>query len=200
MISKTVSLLSLRDQCDLLSIPRSSYYYESKGESTLNLDLMKHMDEHHLEHPTHGGLQMQDYLLGLGYHVNIKRVRRLMRLMDINVIWPKPILSKLGSAKYKYPYLLRKLKITHPNHVWQIDITYIPMKHGFMYLTAIIDVYSRSILGWNLSNTLDAVNSISVFKSAVEQYGAPKIMNSDQGSQYTSEEWVTAVKKHFLIS
>ncbi len=182
--------LSLRDQCDMLSVHRSGLYYTPKGEKEDNLELMRIMDEHYLKHPTEGVLRVQDFLFALGFVANHKRVRRLLRLMGIMAIYPKKNLSKLGMKKYIHPYLLKGLKIDHRNQVWAIDITYIPMKKGFLYLTAIIDVYSRYIVGWGLSNTLESEASLSVLKQAIREYGKPEIINSDQGSQFTCEEWI----------
>ena len=151
MLQPKLVQLSTRRQCDLLSISRSSLYYEPLGESDLNLKLMALMDKIHLEHPTFGVLRMQDELEEQGYKTNVKRIRRLKDLMGMQTIYPKRNLSKLGKAKYIHPYLLRNLTIDRVNQVWAIDITYIPMQRGFMYLTAVIDVYSRFIVGWQLS-------------------------------------------------
>lgn len=188
--------LSLRRQAKLLSICRSSLYVEPKGESELNIKLMEHIDKEHLKWPTKGVLQMTDYLHAQGYQVNEKRVRRLMRLMEINVIYPKRNLSKLGLAKYIKPYLLRDLAITSANQVWSIDITYIPMKKGFMYLSALIDVYSRYVVGWKLSNSLEAATQTDLVNECIESHGTPEIINSDQGSQYTSPLWEECLKNH----
>jgi len=182
--------LSTRKQCDILSIHRSGLYYKAKGEKQENLEVMRIMDEHYLKHPTEGVLRMQDFLFALGFVVNHKRVRRLLRLMGLMAIYPKKNLSKLGQKKYIHPYLLKGLKIDRPNQVWAIDITYIPMKNGFLYLTAIIDLYSRYIVGWGISNTLDADASLSVMKQAIKKHGKPEIINSDQGSQFTCEDWI----------
>jgi len=187
--------LSIRHQCDLLGINRSSIYYKPQGESDENLQIMRLIDEHHLVHPTYGVLQMQDYLITTGYQANHKRVRRLMGLMCINVIYPRRNLSKLGHAKYIRPYLLRGLKIVRPNQVWEIDITYIPMYKGFMYLVAIIDVYSRFVVAWDVFNSLDAENSLAVLIQAIDQYGKPEIINSDQGSQFTCALWTQYVEQ-----
>ena len=181
--------LSLRRQCELLEINRSNVYYKAVPESIENLYIMRLMDEYQLKHPTYGVLQMQDFLFTSGYTVNHKRVRRLLRLMGVMAIYPKRDLSKLGNAKYIYPYLLRGMEITKPNQVWEIDITYIPMAKGFMYLTAIIDVYSRFVVGWNISNNLDAENCLQVLINAIRENGKPGIVNSDQGSQFTSALW-----------
>ena len=171
--------LSIREQCGLLEIHRSGLYYKPAGESPENLKIMRLMDEHYLKHPTEGVLRMQDFLLSHDMTVNHKRIRRLLRLMGIMAIYPKKNLSKLGQAKYIRPYLLRNLSVIRPNHVWAIDITYIPMANGFMYLTAIIDLYSRYIVGWGLSNTLEAECSLSVLKQAIADHGKPEIINSD---------------------
>lgn len=187
--------LSIRKQCYLLSIHRSGLYYQPKGESAENLEIMRIMDEHYLKHPTEGVISMQDLLFALGFVVNHKRVRRLLRLMGLMAIYPKKNLSKLGLKKYIHPYLLKGLDIARPNQVWAIDITYIPMKNGFLYLTAIIDVYSRYIVGWGISNTLDADATLSVFKQAIRDHGKPEIINSDQGSQFTCDGWVSYLKE-----
>lgn len=188
-------VLSTRKQCELLSVHRSGLYYKPMGEKEENLKIMRAIDGHYLEHPTAGVLRVQDFLLGLGIVANHKRVRRLLRVMGIMAIYPKRNLSKLGLIKYIRPYLLKGLDIERPNQVWAIDITYIPMKNGFLYLTAIIDLYSRFIVGWGISNTLDAESSLSVMKQAVEEHGKPGIVNSDQGSQFTCEDWIGHMAK-----
>jgi putative transposase len=187
--------LSVRRQCDLLNLHRSGLYYKPKGEKPENLEIMRLMDEHYLKHPTEGVIRMQDFLLTMGFVVNHKRVRRLLRLMGLMAIYPKKNLSKLGMKKYIHPYLLKGMKINRPNQVWAIDITYIPMKNGFMYMTAIIDVYSRYIVGWGISNTLEAEASLEVLKQAIKDHGKPEIINSDQGSQFTCEDWVEYLKE-----
>jgi len=181
--------LNIRSQCNLIDMNRSNYYYQPRGESEENLHFMRMMDEFWIDHPTYGVLQMQDFLRGKEYWVNHKRVRRLLRKMGIMPIYPKKNLSKLGKTKYIRPYLLRNLSITRPNQVWAIDITYIPMEKGFMYLTAIIDLYSRYVVGWDLSNSLEAIHPLEVLKKAIQTHGAPEIINSDQGSQFTSAIW-----------
>jgi putative transposase len=188
--------LSIRKQCEILSLHRSSLYYSPCKEKQENLEIMRIMDEHYLKHPSEGVLRVQDLLFSLGFIVNHKRVRRLLRLMGLMAIYPKRNLSKLGLAKYIRPYLLKGLKIERPNQVWAIDITYIPMKNGFLYLTAIIDIYSRYIVGWGLSNTLDAEASLMVMKQAIKEHGQPEIINSDQGSQFTCDNWVDYITTH----
>lgn len=187
--------LSIRKQCDLVEICRSTVYYKAVGESQENLRIMRLMDEEFHEHPTHGVIQMQDFLFTLFFRVNHKRVRRLLRKMGIMALYPKRNLSKLGHAKYIRPYLLRGLEINRPNQVWEIDITYLPMARGFMFLTAIIDVYSRFVVAWDVFNSLDAENSLSVLKMAIALYGKPEIINSDQGSQFTCDLWTQYVEK-----
>lgn len=183
--------LSIRKQCEILSVNRSSLYYAPVGESEENLEIMRKIDEHYLNYPTEGVIRVQDFLFALGFVVNHKRVRRLLRLMGLMAIYPKRNLSKLGLSKYIRPYLLKGLKIERSNQAWAIDITYIPMKKGFLYLTAIIDLYSRYIVGWGISNTLEAEASLAVMKQAVKDYGKPEIINSDQGSQFTCKEWIS---------
>lgn len=195
LISKDEEL-SIQTQCDLLGISKSGLYYIPKGESEENLTMMELMDERHTYHPTHGVFQMQDYLFSLGFLVNHKRVRRLMQKARIHVHYPKRNLSKLGKAEFIYPYLLRGLEINRSNQVWEIDITYICMEKGFMYLTAIIDVYSRYIVGWGLHNSLHAENVIEVLDRAMAHNGKPEILNSDQGSQFTCERWVNKLNEH----
>jgi len=188
-------ILSIRNQCKLLTVHRSGIYYQPKEEKQQNLEIMRIMDEHYLKHPTEGVLRMRDLLFSLGFVVNHKRVRRLLRLMGLMAIYPKKNLSKLGLSKYIRPYLLKGIKIDRPNKAWAIDITYIPMKNGFLYLTAIIDLYSRYIVGWGISNTLAAEASFSVMQQAIKDHGKPEIINSDQGSQFTCEDWIEIMTK-----
>jgi putative transposase len=195
MVDNTAEM-SVRKQSELLSIHRSGLYFRPKEQSVLNLELMRLMDEHYLKHPAYGVLRMQDHLIDNGHQVNHKRVRRLMRVMGLEAIYPKRNLSALGSAKYIRPYLLRDLTIERPNHVWAMDITYIPMKNGSMYLTAIIDLYSRYVVNWGVSNSLEAAHCIEVLNGAVSKHGSPEIINSDQGSQFTSKDWIECVKGH----
>ena len=188
-------ILSIRCQCRLVSVTRGSFYYKPLGEREENLRIMRLMDEHYMNHPTEGVKRMRDFLLTLGILANHKRVRRLLRLMGLMAIYPKRNLSRPGAAKYIKPYLLKGLKIVRPNQVWAIDITYIPMPKGFLYLTAIIDVYSRYVVGWAISNTLDATCSLNVTKEAIRRHGKPEIINSDQGSQFTCHEWIEFLEK-----
>ncbi len=175
---------------------RTSLYYTAKQESAENIEIMTIMDKYYTDHPTAGVLTMKGVLKMAGYTVNEKRVRRLLREMGIQAIYPQRKLTKLGQAEYVHPYLLKGLKIDHANQVWSTDITYIPMRHGFMYLYAIIDVYSRYIVGWRLSNTLDKSNCTELLEECISRYGSPEIVNTDQGSQYTSKDWIGALGNH----
>ncbi len=190
--------LSVRTQCEILGVNRSGLYYNTVGETSENLNIMRLLDAHFMEHPTYGVIQMQDHLRDEGYCINEKRVRRLLRKMGIMAIYPQRNLSKLLHRKYIHPYLLRGLPIVRTNQVWAIDITYIPMAKGFMYLTAIIDIYSRYVVGWGLSNTLDADASIKVLNTAISNHGKPEIVNSDQGSQFTCERWISVLKDNVI--
>lgn len=188
--------LSLRKQAKLMEVNRSSFYFKPKGEKDENLELMRVMDRLFLSDPTLGVLGMQDELLDLGHKAGHQRIRRLLRKMSIEAIYPKKNLSKRGKAKYVRPYLLRGMKIEQPNQVWAIDITYIPMKKGFMYLTAIIDIYSRYIVGWQISNSLEKETQTEVLADALARHGKPEIINSDQGSQYTCAHWLDYLKEN----
>lgn len=186
--------ISIRHQCDLMSINRSTYYYDKKGENSENLQIMDLMDKHIQEEPTAGVLTMQSMLLEHEIRASHGRIRRLMRKANIKAIYPRRSLTVRKSKDYIYPYLLKGLDISRVNQVWEIDITYIPMAKGFMYLTAIIDVYSRYIVAWNVSNSLDASEVLKVVKEGISVHGTPEILNSDQGSQFTCKEYVEYLK------
>lgn len=174
----------------MLSIHRSGFYYKPLGESDLNLKLMQLIDVYFLEHPHSGALTLCAWLcLTGGFSVNVKRIRRLMRLMGLMAVYPGKKLSIGNKAHKIYPYLLRGLKIDRVNQVWQTDITYIPMRKGFMYMMAVIDVKSRYILNWGVSNTMDAGWCTEVLKETISLHGKPEIVNTDQGSQFTSAEF-----------
>ena len=179
--------LSINKQCEVLQIHRSGLYYQPNGESQHNLDLMLEIDKIHLKWPYYGTRRMTAELQNMGYVVGRKLIRRLMRLMGIEVIYPRQNTSQPNKDHKIYPYLLRGLKIDHINQVWQTDITYIPMKRGFMYLMAVIDVHSRYVLNWSISNSMEAAWCTQVVQQAIEKYGNPEIFNTDQGSQFTSE-------------
>lgn len=189
MVDPSDPKLSILQQCILLGLARSSFYYKPVGESEYNLEIMRTIDEIYLECPFYGVKRMVAELRRRGYPVNVKRVRRLMRLMGIEPLYPHPRTTVAAPENKKYPYLLRGLAIDHPNQVWGMDITYIPMRHGFMYLAAIIDVFSRRIMGWGLSNTMEAEWCAEIAEEAF-RHGRPEIFNTDQGSQFTSEVFI----------
>jgi putative transposase len=187
--------LSMRRQCQLLGVNRSSLYYVPQGESAENLELMRLIDIKHLKSPFYGTRRMMKHLRRNGYpKVGRIRVRRLMRLMGIEAIYPKRKLSIRNEEHEIYPYLLRGLEINRPNQVWATDITYIRMRHGFMYLVAIMDWYSRKVLSWRLSNTLDTRFCLEALQEALERYPHPEIFNMDQGCQFTSARFIDALK------
>lgn len=186
--------LSIVRQCKLLSVARSMHYYQPKKENDLNLELMKAVDAEHLKHPFKGVKSMTVWLnKDQGYQVNEKRIRRLYKILGIEGIAPKPNTSKPSKENRIYPYLLKNLKISRPNQVWAVDITYIPVKGGYLYLVAIIDLYSRFVVGWSLSNTMQAEWCKATLQEAIEAHGAPEILNTDQGSQFTSEVFTSFV-------
>lgn len=190
LIAPTHANLSIRQQCELLSINRSSLYYKEEEESNYNLLLMNLIDEEYTRHPFIGIIKMTKYLEDLGHKVNEKRVRRLTRLMGILAIYPrKKNPSKVNLEHKIYPYLLKDLVITRPNQVWSTDITYIKLMHGFVYLVAVLDWYSRFVLSWRVSNTLDTGFCIEALEEAIVLYGKADIFNTDQGSQFTSNDF-----------
>lgn len=190
--------LSVRRQCQLLGINRSSLYYQERPQNTtyqaLQEDLMKQIDKIHTQFPYMGSRKIVIKLKENGYNICRKTVRRLMQKMGIYAIYPKPNLSKRNSKEAVVPYLLRNYDARFPNQVWSIDIIYLPMNRSHMYLTAIIDWHSRKIVGHYLSDTLDASSVILAVKEAISQHGVPAIINSDQGSQFTSLEYKNVLK------
>jgi putative transposase len=187
------SALSISQQCELLGLSRSSYYYEPATENAENLSLMEKIDREYTAHPFLGSRRMTTWLCRKGHEVNRKRVQRLMRLMGLEAVYPKPRLS-LGRGGHKvYPYLLRNVAIERVNQVWSTDITYIPMPAGFMYLTAVMDWYSRFVLSWRLSNTLDVDFCLEALDEALSQ-GCPEVFNTDQGVQFTSTSYTSRLE------
>ena len=180
--------ISLSRQCQLLSLARSSFYYEPASESAENLLLMRLLDEQYTRTPFYGIPRMTAWLRAQGHLVNHKRVERLLRLMGLQAIYPKPHLSKPAPEHRVYPYLLREVKISRVNQVWSTDITYVRMRQGFLYLVAIMDWYSRYVLSWQLSNSLDTSFCLTALDEALER-GKPEIFNSDQGCQFTSRDF-----------
>lgn len=187
MIERNHPTLSLRHQCRILNLPRGRLYYQPAQESEENLNIMRIMDEEYTDHPFYGVKRMVAILRRMGYTVNPKRVRRLLRIMGLMAIYPK----KKGNYKHEkhlvYPYLLKDLIIDKVNQVWCSDITYIRLRQGFVYLVAVMDWYSRHVLSWRLSNSLDTSFCLEALEEALWNFGHPNIWNSDQGSQYTSE-------------
>jgi putative transposase len=195
MVDPDHARLSITRQCRLVSIARSSFYYESRGESPLNLRLMRLIDEQFLETPFFGSRQMKRWLHRQGYTVSRKRVRRLMRLLGLQAVFQRPRTSQPHPEHRIYPYLLRDLQITRPGHVWCADVTYIPLQRGFLYLVAVMDWASRKVLSWRLSNTLEASFCVEALEEAVERYGPPEIFNTDQGSQFTGIDFTEVLKE-----
>jgi len=187
MIDPRKEDLPVRRQCELLALSRSGVYRPQSATAARDLALMRRLDDLHLRLPFYGSRRMLFELNKEGCGVNRKHVQRLMRVMGIAALVPRPGTSKPAPGHKIYPYLLRGVAITQPNHVWAIDITYIPMAHGFLYLVAVIDWASRAVLAWRLSNTMETRFCIDALDEALARYGRPKIFNSDQGSQFTSE-------------
>lgn len=194
MIEPSHPTLSLRRQCELIGLPRASYYYEPAGESELNLRLMRLIDEQYLKTPFYGWPKMAAHLQRAGYAINPKRVRRLMRRMGIQAIYPQPKTTIASPQHTVYPYLLRGMTITRPNQVWSADITYVPIQHGFMYLVAVIDWFSRYVLAWRLSNTLAGRFCLDALQQALVR-GQPAIFNTDQGVQFTALPFTTCLEE-----
>lgn len=187
-------VISLRRQCELIGLPRSGYYREPKPESAENLELMKLIDEEYTRHPFFGTRQMRNYLKRKGYKINRKRVQRLMRLMGLASVAPKKRTTIPGDSHRIYPYLLRNLKISRPNQVWCSDITYVRLKGGFVYLTVVMDWYSRHVLSWEVSVTMDDGFCVSALERALRLHSCPEIFNTDQGSQYTGAAFTGVLK------
>lgn len=195
MVAPGTPGLSIVRQCELVSISRSSFYFTGRGESPLNLKLMRLIDEQFLATPFYGSRQMTRHLRRCGYSVGRKRVRRLMRVLGISAVYQAPKTSVKHPQHQVYPYLLRGLTIDRPNQVWCADITYIPMRRGFLYLVAIMDWHSRKVLSWRLSNTMDASFCVEALEEALDRFGPPEVLNTDQGSQFTSLEWIQTLKR-----
>lgn len=185
------SELSIRRKCELVGLNRSSYYYQKKPEKDENIELMREIDRIYMERPYFGSRRMVVVLRKKGYKVGRKRVRRLMRLMGIKVLYPRPKNTSKRRRDHKiYPYLLKDLEIKRANQVWCSDITYIPLERGYLYLTVVMDWYSRKILSWKLSRELKAYFCREALLEAIEKHGKPEIFNTDQGSQYTSGAFI----------
>lgn len=197
LIEPGLAGLSIAEQCSLLGVARSSIYYQPRGESPENLALMLEMDKLYTAHPYFGVERIQAHLPAPFTGVNTKRVRRLLRLMGIMAIYPPFNRQKTSMPNPEhevFPYLLRGLSIERPNQVWSTDITYVPMKDGFMYLCAVMDWFSRFVLSWTLSNTMEVGFCKEALEAALEKWGKPEIFNTDQGSQFTSRQFTQVLK------
>ena len=184
----------LTRQCQLLALSRSTFYYQAKQAPEGDLELMRLIDECHLERPFYGSRRIRDWLEDRGCTVNRKKIQRLMARMGLSALYPKRNLSRRNQAHKVYPYLLNGLIVARPNQVWAADVTYIPMAKGFLYLVAVIDWHSRKVLAWELSNSLDTQFCLEALEMALNKYGKPEIFNSDQGSQFTSEAFTARLK------
>ena len=195
MIDNNYRNLAISRQCDLLLINKSTYYYKAKGLTQRDLEIMKTIDEIYTEHPYFGARRMSKHLVPFGIVIGRKGVSRYYGIMAIEAIYPKTNLSKRNLAHKVYPYLLKGIEITKTNQVWSTDITYIRMAQGFVYLVAIIDWFSRYILSWKVSISLDSDFCIEALEEAIEQHGQPEIFNTDQGSQFTSNNFIGVLTK-----
>jgi len=195
MIDRTHPL-PISQQAKIVGISRGSVYYLPRPVSESDLELMHHIDRLHLEYPFAGSRMLRDLLKQDGYHVGRKHVATLMKRMGIEALYRKPRTTKPGAGHKIYPYLLRGLLINRPNQVWAMDITYIPMGRGFVYLAAVVDWYTRRVLSWNVSITMDAHFCLDAVEEAIDHYGTPEIMNTDQGSQFTSQAFTGLMKRH----
>jgi putative transposase len=195
MIASNHCALSVRRQCQLLGLDRSGLYYEPVPESAENLRLMSLLDRRYTDHPEEGVRRMCLYLRDVGFAANPKRVRRLLRQMGLEAFYPKPRLSIPDPAAGRYPYLLKGLEITHPDQVWCADITYIGLPNGFGYLVAIMDWFSRYVIAWEVSNSMESDFCVSALQRALSAGRIPKIHNTDQGSQFTSAPWLGLLER-----
>ena len=190
--------LSIKRQAELLEISRSTAYYESRPTSPEDLWLMRRIDELHLNYPFAGSRMLRDLLWQQGFEVGRRHIKTLMRKMGIEAIYRKPNTSKPAPGHKIYPYLLRDMEVTQPNQVWAMDITYIPMARGFLYLAAVVDWFSRRVLAWRLSISLDTSFCIEAVEEALSKNEKPKIFNTDQGSQFTSNAFVGMLEKNAI--
>lgn len=194
-IDKNDPQLSLNDQLDLSGVSKTAYYYEPVPETPENLLYMELIDREYTQHPFYGSRQMMAMLASQGHQVNRKRIVRLMKLMRLEAIYQKPNLSKSIDGHKKYPYLLKNVEIVRPNQVWGTDITYIPTKNGFLYPVAVLDIATRYVISWQLSNTMDVGFCAAALEEALK-VGKPEIFNSDQGSQFTSKDFTGILERH----
>lgn len=196
MIEEAFEELTVSKQCELLNISRSTYYYKAVEKiNDHDLKIMEIIDEIYTKHPYYGTRRMAKYLQFMGFGIGRKEVRHYYRIMGLEAIYPKKNLSKRNQAHKVYPYLLKDLKVEHSNQVWCADITYIRLKHGFVYLVAIMDWSSRYILSWKVSTTLESEFCVEGLEEAIEKFGKPEIFNTDQGVQFTSEKFVKKLQE-----
>jgi putative transposase len=188
--------LSVARQCALLSISRSGFYYQGVPESSENLAILRMLDEQYFKTPFYGVERLLVLLVVQGYSINRKRLRRLMKVQGWRTLYCAPRTTRTDPAAYKYPYLLKGISIERKSQAWEIDITYLPMKNGFMYLCAIIDIHMRFVVGWGISNSMTAEWCCDIVDCAIRQHGQPEILNSDQGSQFTSELYINLLKEN----
>ena len=188
--------LPVTRQCELLSLNRSTVYYQPKPASDEDLKLMRRIDEMHLERPFYGSRRIRDWLQAENHDINRKKVQRLMQQMGLQALYPKKGTSRPGKGHKIYPYLLKGVQINRTNQVWSTDITYLPMAKGFVYLVAIMDWYSRKVLSWRLSNTMDMAFCVEALEEAMARYGQPEIFNTDQGAQFTSDAFTGVLKQN----
>ena len=186
--------LAVTHQCELLALSRSSVYHRPAPVSQRDLEAMRLLDEAHLRYPFYGSRRLSDWLGGRGVKANRKRVRRLMRLMGLEALYPRPRTSRPGKGHKVYPYLLRDLTVERPNQVWAADICYLPMARGFLYLVAVMDWYSRKVLAWRLSNALNGDFCVEAVEDALAHFGSPEIFNTDQGAQFTGSAFTDVLK------
>jgi len=195
LIEPGLKEMSVVQQCDVLEIHRSGFYYTPRPMCEEDLRIMRLMDELHMEDPCRGTRRLADELEEKGVLIGRDKVRRLMQAMRIKAVYCVPRTTVADATKYKFPYLLRDLKIVRRNQVWAVDITYVPIRGGFMYMVAVIDLYSRYILNWSISNSMDAEWVVGMIKEAIALHGKPEIINSDQGCQFTSEAYTAMFRK-----
>lgn len=196
MIDPVGEELTIVEQCELLGTGRSSYYYQPLPESERNLRLMRLIDEQYMSTPFYGSRRMREVLIARGEIVNRKTIQRLMKVMGIEAMYPRPKTSIGNKEHYKYPHLLNDLDIYKPNQVWGTDITYIPTETGYLYLAAVLDLYSRYVLSWTLSDNMESDFCLEVLAKALKKGKKPEIFNSDQGAQYTSKAHTGLLQKH----
>lgn len=199
LIDQQSAELSIVKQCELLEVHRSGFYYQPKEESEENLKIMELLDKQYFKTPFYGCRKMTAWLQNQGFVVNRKRIKRLMKIINWQTIYREPRTTICAPGHKIYPYLLKDLKIDRKNQVWATDITYIPMEKGFMYLCAIVDLYTRKVLNWSVSNSMSADWCVEVLHETIHIYGKPEIFNTDQGAQYTSHEHTKALKDHGIL-